>query len=172
MDGRNPFAPLGNHRKPLFVGIYWESSLQSFLGGAKWILSIHGIPLSCVCVCVCVCARVCVCVCVCACVSVSLCLCVFVSLCLSVSVSPCLCVSVSLCLCASVSLCVFSSKSAFTGDQFDFRQGSKIHQDRSPCFPCGSSIGSPIAVHARAFRSIMSVGRGWLPFCGWETIQL
>ena len=41
VDGRNP-APLGNHGKPLFVGIYMGiDSFQGFLGGAKWISSIH-----------------------------------------------------------------------------------------------------------------------------------
>ena len=33
VDGRNP-APLGNHGKPLLVGIYRESSFRGFLGGA------------------------------------------------------------------------------------------------------------------------------------------
>ena len=40
MDGRNPFAPLGNHGKPLFVGIYRGiESFQGFLGGAGFHLS-------------------------------------------------------------------------------------------------------------------------------------
>ena len=34
LDGRNPFAPLWSHRKPLFVGLYRESSCQGFVGGA------------------------------------------------------------------------------------------------------------------------------------------
>ena len=38
VGGQNP-APLGNHAKPLFVGI--SSSSQGFLNGAKWISSSH-----------------------------------------------------------------------------------------------------------------------------------
>ena len=41
MDGRNP-APLGNHGKPWLVGVYRGiASFQGFLGGARWIASIH-----------------------------------------------------------------------------------------------------------------------------------
>ena len=37
------FAPLGNHGNPCLLVFSGESSFQGFLGGAKWILSIHSI---------------------------------------------------------------------------------------------------------------------------------
>ena len=43
MDGPNP-APLGNHAKPFFIGIHRGIIIPiGFLGGAKWISSIHSI---------------------------------------------------------------------------------------------------------------------------------
>ena len=41
LDEQKP-APLGNHGKPLLVGIYRGIIRnQAFVGGAKWISSIH-----------------------------------------------------------------------------------------------------------------------------------
>ena len=39
VDGQTPFAPLGNHEKTLFVGIYRESSeTRVAVGDESWVL--------------------------------------------------------------------------------------------------------------------------------------